>query len=275
MIATKMPTMRLALFVLLIAVSSLLARADDILFIGNSFTFGASAPVVRLNGGVPKLFQAIARSKGKRVLTFSVTAGGKDWSYHLAQPVTGRMLDARVWTWVVLQDYSARPTHDGNVRQFLQDGETFSDKIAQKSPHAGILLYETWARPAGSFYNGQPDHDFSGPAQMMAELHQSYGRLRDDLAAKNPDREVRVALVGTAFARVAALYPNLNLYASDQHHADSDGYYLAALVIYEAVYHDSVKGAPTQFFHGLLTIPADDAAKLQSVADDVVSGDSK
>ncbi len=105
---------------------------------------------------------------------------------------------------------------------------------------------------------------------MMQELHQSYERLRDDLAAKNPNREVRVALVGTAFERVAAEYPAFNLIAADKHHADAEGYYLAALVIYETLYHDSAVGVPTHFFHGLLTIPADEAAKLQAVADEVV-----
>jgi len=263
---------RSALFIWLIAVSSLSTRADDILFIGNSFTFGASAPLVRLNGGVPKLFEEIARAKGKQVDTSAVTAGGKDWSYHLAQPVTAQALKSKVWTWVVLQDYSWRPTHAGNIPEFLRDGETFSDRIAQNSPHAGILLYETWTRPPGAFYRTAPGNTFSGPAQMMSELHQSYARLRDDLAAKNPNREVRVALVGTAFARANVEYPEINLIASDQHHADAEGYYLAALVIYETLYHDSVIGAPHQFYHGVLVIPADEAAKLQAVADEVAGG---
>ncbi len=57
------------------------------------------------------------------------------------------MLNAKTWAWVVLQDFSSRPTHVGNIPQFMKDGETFSDRIAQNSPHAGILLYETWPRP--------------------------------------------------------------------------------------------------------------------------------
>jgi len=261
--------LRHALFVLLVAVISLSARADDVLFVGNSFTFAAMAPTVRINGGVPKLFEEIALAKGRQVATSAVTAGGEDWSYHLAQPATEKALSSKTWTWVVLQDYSTRPTQAGNVEQFMRDGETFSERIARTSPTAGILLYETWARPPGVFYKLGPGKVLSGPDQMMDELHQSYGRLRDDLAAKNSNREVRVALVGTAFARVAAEYPAINLNAVDQHHATAEGYYLAALVIYETIYHDSAKGAPASFFHGELVIPADDAAKLQEVADEV------
>jgi hypothetical protein len=247
--------------------------ADDILFIGNSFTFGASAPDVRANGGVPKLFEGIAQAKGQKVSTTAVTAGGKDWAYHLARPETAQALKAKVWTWVVLQDLSTRPTHAGNIKQFMQDGETFSDRIALTSPHAKILLYETWPRPAGSsFYDSKNPRGFTDPAQMMGELHQSYTSLGEDLAKRNPDREVRVALVGTAFLRVMTKYPTMNLFAADKHHANNDGYYLAALVLYESVYHDSVKGAPVSFFKGKVVIPADDAAKLQQVADDVAGG---
>jgi hypothetical protein len=246
-------------------------RADDVLFIGNSFTFGGSALVVQRNGGVPKLFEAIARAKGHQVTAFAVTAGGQDWSYHLAQPKTEKALMAKVWTWVVLQDLSTRPTQIGDEAKFLADGETFSDRIAQHSPNAGIVLYETWARPAGKFYETPPGNAFTGgPAQMMAQLLLSYDNLSGDLAAKNATRPVRVARVGTAFARIKSEYPGIVVDAQDQHHATAAGYYEAALLMDEAIYDESVKGAPNTFFNGALVIPPDEAAKLQSVADEVM-----
>jgi hypothetical protein len=264
--------LRLALLILLVAIAVPLAQAEDVLFFGNSFTFGATAPAVQKNGGVPKLFEEIATAKGRKVATAAVTSGGKDLAWHLAQPITEMALSSKPWTWVVLQDFSTRPTRLGSVEKFVHDGETFSDRIAQNSPHAGIVLYETWARPPGVFYLLKPDF---GPEQMMRELHEAYGRLRDDLAGKNPDREARVAPVGTAFAHDAAEYPAINLDASDHHHATAEGYYLAALVIYETIYRDSAKGAPMSFFEGQLVIPADDAAKLQDIADEVAGGAGK
>lgn len=249
-------------------------RADNVLFFGNSFTYGAEAPLVVLHGGVPKLFEAIARAKGHDVTAWSVTGGGKDWAWHLAQPATAQALTARPWNWVVLQDFSTRPTHVGDIPGFMRDGETFSDRIAAASPHAAIVLYETWARPP-VFYNGQPGHDFTGPAQMMSELHDSYARLRDDLARRDPSREVRVAQVGTAFARVETGYPAINLNAWDNHHSTAAGYYLAALVIYETIYHDSAKGAPSSFYHGFLRFPPDEAAELQGVADEIAGAAAK
>jgi hypothetical protein len=259
-----MAFIRFTLLALLFTAAFLSAQADDILFFGNSFTFGATVPGIEKNGGVPKLVQEIAAAKGKQVETTAVVAGGKDLSYLLTLPATDQALQ-KTWTWVVLQDHSLRPTHIGNVPQFLRDGEVFSERLARTSPNTGIVLFETWARPAGPFYTAK---SFSGPDEMMSDLHQSYASLRDDLA-KNPNRPARVALVGTAFAREAAEYPAINLNASDHHHADAEGYYLAALVIYETIYHDTAKGAPNQFFNGQITIPAEDAAKLQQVADEV------
>ncbi len=62
---------RLVLFAGLVALLFRPVAAEDVLFIGNSFTFGASAPVVRANGGVPKLVEEIAQAKGKKLATSS------------------------------------------------------------------------------------------------------------------------------------------------------------------------------------------------------------
>jgi hypothetical protein len=246
-----------------------LSRGDDVLFIGNSFTMGAMAPAVARHGGVPKLFEEIARAKGHEVTTAAVAAGGKDWTWQLAQPKTALALAAKVWTWVVLQDYSTRPTSMGNAAAFMADGETFSDRIAVHSPGAGIVLYETWARPAGRFFATLPG-GMTGPDDMMAQLHQNYAALAKDLAARNANRPVREALVGTAFARIRAEYPGIKLDAVDRHHSTAAGYYEAALLMDEAIYGESVKGAPSTFYHGTLVIPPDEAAELQAVADEVM-----
>jgi len=255
--------------VLALGFAVLSARADDVLFFGNSFTYGSQAPAVMKHGGVPKLFEAIAQARGKQVTADAVTKGGKGWDYHLAQPATEKALASKVWNWVVLQDYSARPTSAGNIPQFMQDGETFSQRIAVNSPKAGIVLYETWARPPGAFFKTKEAGALGTPEKMMADLHQSYGDLAADLTAKNADRPVRLALIGTAFAATKAAYPDILLDAKDAHHASAEGYYLAALMIYEAIYKESVKGAPTEFYNGELVIPADQAAKLQEIADKI------
>jgi hypothetical protein len=157
----------------------------------------------------------------------------------------------------------------GNVAQFLKDGATFSDRLVQHSPRAGIVLYETWARPPGEFYQTTGGYQFSGPDEMMADLHASYAKLAGKLAGANPRRPVRVAPVGTAMARCKKEFPAIPLDAADQHHATAQGYYLAALVIFEAIYHRTADGAPLRFFDGVVTISSDDSSKLQRVANEV------
>jgi hypothetical protein len=253
----------------LAALFSPLANADDVLFFGNSFTFGASVPGLSANGGVPKMVAEIAAAKAHQMNVESFTAPGVDFGYHLARPATAAALASKAWTWVVLQDYSTQPTRMGNLAKFMQDGVTFSNRIAQLSPRAGIVLYETWARPPGGFYKTSGGRQFTGPADMMADLHRSYDELGKKLAAINPDRPVRVALVGTAFARCKAEFPEIVLDATDHHHATQEGYYLAAMVIFETIYHQSAAGAPVIFFHGVVSIPPADATRLQQVADEV------
>jgi hypothetical protein len=256
---------------LLVALSAQTAHADDILFFGNSFTFGASVPGLSKNGGVPEMVEEIARAKAHALTVESLTSPGVTFGYHLTQPATAEALSSKVWRWVVLQDYSTEPTRMGNVPRFTRDGVTFSDRIAQHSPRAGIVLYETWARPPGVFYKTSGGRQFSGPADMMSDLHNSYAALGKKLAAINPDRPVRVARVGTAFARCHAEFPAITLDATDHHHATQEGYYLAALVLYETIYHENVDGAPTTFFGGVVTVSAREANELQRVADEVAA----
>jgi hypothetical protein len=262
---------RIGALVLLLAAAPGPLRADDVLFFGNSFTFGAMAPVVQRHGGVPKLFEAIARARGHEVTTRMIAVGGQDWAFLLARPLTALAL-ARSWDWVVLQDFSTEPTHIGDVAKFMASGEKFSDRIARRSPHAGLVLYETWARPAGKFYETPPGSGFTGPDQMLAELRANYQMLAQDLAARDADRPVRVARVGTAFARIKAEYPGIVIDAIDGHHASAEGYYEAALLMDEAIYHESAVGAPTTFFDGALVIPVGEASALQKVADEVMAG---
>jgi hypothetical protein len=262
------PLRRTAL-VLFAATFVLTARGEDVLFVGNSFTFGATVPGLAEKGGVPKMVEAIARSKGIDLHAESVTSPGKDWSWHLAQPATAVALASKPWSWLVLQDYSTRPTRMGNVAQFMQDGVTFSRRLAQHSPKAGIILYETWARPPGTFYQTQGGRQFAGPGEMMKDLHKSYLALARKLAASEPGRPVRVALVGTAMARCHAEFPAIPLDAADRHHATAQGYYLAALVLFETIYHQTADDAPLRFFGGVATISSQEAADLQRVADEV------
>ena len=96
------------------------ARAETILFVGNSFTFGATSPVLRyrpelvndLNregiGGVPAIFKMLTTQARLDYQVNLETSPGKNFDWHLANrlPLIGRggslacryqMLNDRPW----------------------------------------------------------------------------------------------------------------------------------------------------------------------------------
>ena len=245
--------------------------ADDALFIGNSFTFGGAEKIICQHGGVPKLVEAIAASKKKNLSTLMLTAPGRDWGFHLRQPKTEEDLNAKIWNWVVLQDFSTQPTHIGKPDDFFNNGETLDNRIMQHSPKAIVVLYETWARPKGNpLYTGiSTPRTFVDTAQMNDEVQKHYTELYQRLEAINPPTHVELAPVGLAFERSVEKYPDINLYCSDLYHANTNGSYLAALVIYATIYKESPVGAPHEFFGLSLNVGA--AAKLQEIANEVTS----
>lgn len=257
------------LFVLCFAVIGL--QAENILFIGNSFTYGGDEAVVRDNGGVPKLVEAIAASKGKTgVLCLGLTAPAMGWQFHINNPATITTLESRKWDWVVLQDLSTKPTHLGNRTQFLETGKTLYSAIKSQSKESKILLFETWARGKGCpIYTGSSTAtSFRGPYEMTDELEKGYSDLQGRLNTLNPGDHVALARVGTAFARIARDHPEINLYWSDHYHANREGSYFAALVIYGTLFNESPRGATREF--PAFVIDAREADKLQAVAEEIV-----
>jgi hypothetical protein len=245
-------------------------RADDALFIGNSYTFGGAEREILQHGGVPNLVEEVAASKSRQLASMMLAAGGKDWGYHIKVPATHTALGMKKWNWVVLQDYSTKPTHIGDVEAFYRDGEALYRSIRQQSPKAKVVLFETWARAKGnSLYTGaSTPKSFTDQAQMLDEVEKAYTELDRRLEAIEHSNQVLLAPVGEAFARCMERHPEINLYWTDKHHANAKGSYLAALVIYATIFQDSPKGA-TREFYGVSLAP-DEAGKLQEIADEFV-----
>lgn len=237
----------------------------EVLFVGNSFTHGYI--ILRDHGGIPAIFETIALGKGRSVNTMMTAKGGKSWAFYLAQPEFPALF-VETLDWIVLQDFSTRPTRLGNVAAFMADGRRLWDLITDRAPNAGLVLFETWARaPEHEFYAGDTPR-FENPAAMYGEVHQSYGELHAALSEGHPGRTVRVAPVGTAFARCLEEYPEIPIYAADLYHADVIGSYLAVLVLYATIFEESPVGAETRF--PTFSVPEETAAILQEIAERIV-----
>jgi hypothetical protein len=237
-----------------LALASLLAApasAKSVLFVGNSFTFGADSPVMTWNaksvadlnhdgvGGVPALVKRFATESGMNFEVSLETAAGRslDWHWH-----NRRALLDRSWDIVVLQEYSTLdPDRPGNSTRLLSASRQFATMFRRRNPKVKIGLVATWSRPDQTFPS---DGHWAGqPIERMAlDI-----RRADDRALRSSGKINWVIPVGQAFncaiaARIADANPydgiepgKIDLWADDHYHASTAGYYLEALTIFARV----------------------------------------
>jgi len=276
--------------IMLFAAAALAAQQPrTILFIGNSFTFGANSDamtyragsVTDLNGegmgGVPALFKRFAEEMGLPYDVSLETAAGQTLKWHLANK---RALIDRRWDEVVLQQYSTlSPDEPGNVTDTISAARGLAALLRQRNPRVDISLVATWTRPDLTYPNGKP---WSGqPIQRMAlDL-----RAADDRVRASVPSIARVIPVGQAFncaiARGIAdpnpydglTHGQIDLWSSDHYHASNFGYYLEALVIFAGVTHsDPRRLGEREKAARTLHINPSLATKLQAAAFDATNG---
>lgn len=225
----------------------------SILFVGNSFTFGALSDamtyrknsVTDLNGdgmgGVPALFKRFADEAGLAYEVSLETAAGQTLGWHLANK---RAAIDRPWDAVVLQQYSTLDRNKpGDSASTITAARGLVQLLRKRNPHVDISLVATWSRPDLTYPPGK--HWSGKPIERMAlDLRRADDRVRADVPSI-----ARVIPVGQAFncaIKRGVADPNpydgltagqIDLWATDHYHASNEGYYLEALTIFAAVTH--------------------------------------
>jgi len=229
-------------------------EARTVLFVGNSFTYGANSSahfyksdtVTDLNGpvngktvgGVPAFFKAMAKEAGIDYDVSLETVGGKGLDFHLAEK---RALLDKPWDVVVMHGYSTLDqAHPGDPTLLLTSSKQITDMFRAKNPKAEIWLTATWSRADQTYPADKPWH--SKPIQQMGiDVAAGYAA-----AAKNA-KVTGVVPVGLAWNRafdtgVAEDNPydgiavnKINLWTWDSYHASAYGYYLEALMVFARI----------------------------------------
>ncbi len=224
------------------------ASAETILFIGNSFTYGAlsdvqsfrPSTVTDLNGtnigGVPALFKAFTSQAGLNYTVSLETQPGSGLDFHYDNRLA---LINKPWDNVVMHGQSTLDFADpGNPAKLIEYSALLADLFKLQNPNVEVQLTSTWSRAdqtyqVGGAWYGQSIY------QMALDVHAGYL-----LADGNSSNINGVIPVGLAWNRamsygVADTYPydgidagKLNLWATDSYHASNFGYYLEALVIF-------------------------------------------
>ena len=230
------------------------AGAKSILFVGNSFTFGANSAahyyksdtVTDLNGpgangktvgGVPAIFKAFTKEAGLDYTVSLETVGGKGMDFHFAEK---RALLDKPWDVVVMHGYSTLDIdHPGNPALLISSAKQMTDMFRGKNPRSEIWLDATWSRADQTYPADKPWHG-KAVQQMGKDIAVAY-----DMAAKNA--RVGVIPLGLAWNRafdtgVAGTDPyagipagKINLWSWDSYHASAYGYYLEALMVFGTV----------------------------------------
>jgi hypothetical protein len=225
------------------------ASSTTVLFIGNSFTFGAGSPVQKwrpeivtdLNhegiGGVPALFKSFTTQAG---LDYDVSLEthpgvGLDWHLQTKHDV----LVSRPWDVVVMHGYStldaAKP---GDPAMLVETTKQMADLLTSVNPRVEIHLTATWPRadqtyPETGHWHGQPI------GAMARDVRAGYDKAK----ATSPAIK-SVIPVGDAWMRAietGVADPNpydgitpgqIDLWTKDHYHASAEGYYLEALLAF-------------------------------------------
>jgi hypothetical protein len=227
------------------------AQAETILFVGNSFTYGANSPVWKyragsvtdLNGtgvgGVPALFKLFAQETGRDFSVSLETSGGKDLGFHLREK--GHLVIQR-WDHVVMQGYSTLdPQRPGDPAALIRDSAAFAQALHERNPAVDIRLSATWSRadqtylPHGRWY-GRPIKAMAVDVRVACEQAMANSRL---IKAVIPIGDAWNLAFDTGFAD-ADPYDGIeagkvDLWAWDSYHASALGYYLEALTIFGSI----------------------------------------
>lgn len=225
--------------------------ATSILFIGNSFTFGAGSAVrfyradtvTDLNdegvGGVPALFASFAAQAGLDYDVALETRGGTGLDFHLEQKAG--VIGQRPWDVVVMHGYSTLDADQPrDPRKLVTTSAAMAQFLRGHNPDVAIYLTATWSRadqvyPANGAWAGTPIET------MARDVRTAYDAAASAAQAK------AVIPVGEAWnlafeREVADRNPydgidagKIDLWTDDHYHASSAGYYLEALVIFGAV----------------------------------------
>ena len=247
--------MKLALGVvacLILATSSVAAQSPtSVLFIGNSFTYGAGSPVrfyrshtvTDLNnegiGGVPALFKSFAQQAGLDVDVYLETVPGTGLDFHLDNKLG--VIGRRGWDTVVMHGYSTLDaTKPRDPAKLVETSKRMAEFLRSRNPAVQLYLMATWARadqtyPRTGAWSG---HTID---VMARDVRSAYD------AAAAAASVTGVLPVGEAWLRamntgVADANPydgidpgKINLWTYDHYHASAHGYYLEALTIFGAL----------------------------------------
>jgi len=226
--------------------------ATKIIFVGNSFTFGAHSAAMhyetdqvhdlnppdnlgRTIGGVPALFKEFTKEAGLDYTVSLETVGGKGFDFHMKEKRA--VIDGN-YDVVVAQGYStldeAKP---GDPAITIQYTKEMADMYAAKNPEVKFYTVATWSRADKVYPDNAPAPWKGTPVTQMGKDVQVAYEKAAKAAGPHVTGIIPVGLAWNAAFDQGLADPNpyddagaskMNFWAYDGYHASSFGYYLEA-----------------------------------------------
>jgi hypothetical protein len=196
-------------------------RETAVLFVGNSYSFGA-----------PKAFRKLAEQKGKKVRVDQVTTGGWTLAKHSKNDATLRRIREGHWDIVVFQEQSRIPSLSGPQRSLAMNGPL--NKLVEAARENGSVpvLYQTWGYRDGD--KKRKGDDFHAMTDRVRDGYRTAAIKAGDLA---------VIPVGDAWQREVKAGRGNQLFMPDGSHPTNAGNALTAKVFYDMFFPSREAGA--------------------------------
>ena len=219
-----------------------------ILFVGNSYLYYNDS----LHNHVKRIAEEIGPHSPGEYQYKSATISGSRLSHHdvgsLAEP--GSLGVEEPFELVVLQGGSRETLTNKNRAEFRAQATKHAENIRATGAEVALYMTHAYVRPHPQFDPG-----------MFDKIRQTYVAVGNDL-------EALVIPVGLAFERAYRERPEVMLHETfDGTHPNMLGTYLAACVVYQSIYGQSVIGIEYDYFG---EVDRTSAKFLRRVADDTV-----
>ncbi len=251
----------------IIAASTTTNEATDsynvkILFIGNSSTY---------YNDMPKMVKGLFEASGTHAYVEAITAP----NYKLSQfATTGNKYNTQIVTSLSKTDFDYVVVQE-HREPMLCDYETTEKAFVTlkgliEKNGAEIVLYETQADKVGNTFTINNSTVYLDNPVIQYYINRSYYNLANSY-------NVKVCPSGLNYSRCTRMYPEINLYNSDEIHPTVAGSYMAACALYQSISGASAFG--NEFLPGsefdtdslLSKLSEENATKLQAVSDTVLN----
>lgn len=224
------------------------SAATSLLFIGNSFTYGAGSPVrfyradtvTDLNsegiGGVPALFKSFTQQAGLEYDVALETRGGSGLDFHLQNKLD--VIGKQPWDVVVMQGQSTLDFEKpGDPAKLVATTKQMAEFLRSRNAQVSIYPMATWAR-ADQVYPASGAWAGKSVEVMTKDVRAAYDQA---VAASGSKAVIPVGEAWDRAMQAGVADPNpydgieagkVDLWTYDHYHASTHGYYLEALVIF-------------------------------------------